>query len=713
CSSSISNAITVAVNPPFVPTAAANPTTICLGQSFSLSATGYATAPFTTEGFENNPAGWKSDGGNMNAGNNNSQNNPWNITGYNKTINGNTFPNPPVVQGGKFAITSGLQNSILTTPVFSLAGMTSASLQFLQALKLGAGGTAKIEISTNGSSGPWTALQQYTGVTTVGSPSSFSSTSVDLNNYLGLSNLQIRFVYNGTNAPNDFWGLDNVGISGPYQSLTYLWSGSGPGGYTYTSNQQNPGSITPTTAGTYSYTVSATSSTGCVGTSNSVSVTVNPLPTATISGTTGVCAGQSATISVALTGTGPWSITYSNGAASTTVNNIASSPYTFTVTPGNTITYTLTVVSDKNCTGTTSGSAVITVNSLPIVSTSNSCVGGGTVTFTQSGGAAGGTWSVSGGGSINPSTGLFTPTTAGCFTATYNTPTTPACSNTKSFVVFPAAPVLVAPANTCNTAFTLPTVSPVTGFTVQYSIDGGTSWSTTPTISATPGCYSIQARYALTSACGTTPANTPSTCVSNVVNVVIFPTAPSAPTVNSGCGAITVTVPPTISGFTIQYSFDDGTTWGANTPPTADDCIGYKIRVRYVTSSACGSIAANTANTISGCDMSPATLRKVDNTKPAVTCPTVPPACEVASGTYTIPPLTTSDNCSSSLTITYDVKNSSGVTIRSGSGVNASGTFNVGTSTITWTVKDECGNTNTCTTQVTIYSKPTPTIYHN
>ena len=33
--------------------------------------------------------------------------------------------------------------------------------------------------------------------------------------------------------------------------------------------------------------------------------------------------------------------------------------------------------------------------------------------------------------------------------------------------------------------------------------------------------------------------------------------------------------------------------------------------------------------------------------------------------------------------------------------------------TYTLTVTDECGNTNTCTTQVTIYPKPTPIIYHN
>ena len=254
--------------------------------------------------------------------------------------------------------------------------------------------------------------------------------------------------------------------------------------------------------------------------------------------------------------------------------------------------FTLTGFSDNNTgcptTGTApSSTATITVNALPVVTTANSCIGGGNVTFTQSGGGAG-SWSVSGGGTINASTGVFTPTTAGCFTATYTT-TSGSCSDTKNFVVFPSTPTLTAPSNTCASAFTLPTVTAVGGFTVQYSVDAG-AFSASPTIPTTPGCHSIQARYVLTSACGGNAANTASPCgASNTVSVVIFPTAPNAPTVSGGCGNFTVTPPPSVSGFTIEYSFDDGGTWGANTPPTADNCTGYKIRTRYVTAADCGS----------------------------------------------------------------------------------------------------------------------------
>jgi hypothetical protein len=90
-----------------------------------------------------------------------------------------------------------------------------------------------------------------------------------------------------------------------------------------------------------------------------------------------------------------------------------------------------------------------------------------------------------------------------------------------------------------------------------------------------------------------------------------------------------------------------------------------------------------------------------------ITCPPSQTFCEVASNNYIIPAATVTDNCSRNLAITYNV---TGATTRSGTGTDASGTFNVGTSTITWTVTDACGNVSTCTTVVTINPLPTPDI---
>lgn len=61
-----------------------------------------------------------------------------------------------------------------------------------------------------------------------------------------------------------------------------------------------------------------------------------------------------------------------------------------------------------------------------------------------------------------------------CVTTPAGATGTGACgvSNTVNTVNFPQAPIITPPANTCNTAFALPTVPAVPGFTVQYSIDG-------------------------------------------------------------------------------------------------------------------------------------------------------------------------------------------------------------------------------------------------
>jgi hypothetical protein len=95
------------------------------------------------------------------------------------------------------------------------------------------------------------------------------------------------------------------------------------------------------------------------------------------------------------------------------------------------------------------------------------------------------------------------------------------------------------------------------------------------------------------------------------------------------------------------------------------------------------------------------TVTVTDNELPVIqTCPVVPVQCYNASGTYTVPEIEAHDNCG---TVSYSFV-VTGATSRSGTGTNASGTFAVGTSTITWTVRDDAGNTATCQTTVRINS---------
>ncbi len=93
----------------------------------------------------------------------------------------------------------------------------------------------------------------------------------------------------------------------------------------------------------------------------------NSLATAVISGNATICYGASTNLSIALTGTNPWSLTYSDGLTPVSVTGITTSPYVVAVTPLAASTYTVTALSATGCTSTQAGdrtgSAAVTVNS--------------------------------------------------------------------------------------------------------------------------------------------------------------------------------------------------------------------------------------------------------------------------------------------------------------------------------------------------------------
>ena len=157
----------------------------------------------------------------------------------------------------------------------------------------------------------------------------------------------------------------------PNTGSTYQWSitpvtggnGTFVGGSTGSSVN-----INWTTPGTATVTVIETTANACVRNSVTYTVTVNALPTATISGTSYVCPGASGTITINFTGTQPWTVTYTDGTTQTTLSGITSPTLIFTVPVSTTTTYSLVSVSDANCTGTVSGSAVFTV-SPPVITT--------------------------------------------------------------------------------------------------------------------------------------------------------------------------------------------------------------------------------------------------------------------------------------------------------------------------------------------------------
>jgi gliding motility-associated-like protein len=135
-------------------------------------------------------------------------------------------------------------------------------------------------------------------------------------------------------------------------------------------------SISVSPVSTTNYTVTGTMS-GCSGTSIAV-VTINTVPTVTVSSAT-ICNGQAAT----LTAGGASSYVWSVGAASTGTN-------TASVSPSSTTSYTVTG-SNGGCSAT--ATANVTVNSIPNVTVNNVTICSGEIASFSASGASTYTWS--------------------------------------------------------------------------------------------------------------------------------------------------------------------------------------------------------------------------------------------------------------------------------------------------------------------------------
>jgi hypothetical protein len=137
--------------------------------------------------------------------------------------------------------------------------------------------------------------------------------------------------------------------SGGTPGYTYLWSN----GATTASFTDNPASNT-------TYSVTVTDANGCTS-AGTVTITVNPVPNPSITGSTLLCVGSGP---VTLTGSGGNSYSWSPGGATTSA---------ISVNPVSTTTYTL-IASNGTCTA--SATHIVTVSTPPsdnVISTPSSC----------------------------------------------------------------------------------------------------------------------------------------------------------------------------------------------------------------------------------------------------------------------------------------------------------------------------------------------------
>jgi poly(3-hydroxybutyrate) depolymerase len=156
--------------------------------------------------------------------------------------------------------------------------------------------------------------------------------------------------------------------------------------------------------------------------------TVTCNATATISGSATVCSGTSAIISVALTGTAPYTFTYAIGGTNNSPITTSLSTYTFTSTGAG--VYTLTAVTDNSgCTGTMSGSATISNNTA--ITTSNkteTCNGSNYIVAFDIAGGDAASYAVTG-GTISSSTHFTSNPIASGTSYTYTVNDKYACTN--------------------------------------------------------------------------------------------------------------------------------------------------------------------------------------------------------------------------------------------------------------------------------------------
>ena len=268
-------------------------------------------------------------------------------------------------------------NTVLTSPVFSTVGMTSADLTFENLYQRWNSGdiTVALEISTDGGA-TWTVLRNYLalgnqGVVTANAQVP-ANESINLSAYLNQPNMRIR--YNYVSTWGYYWIIDNIAVSGA-ATYTYDWTSSPAG---FTSALQNPVDVVP--AATTDYILTVTNAAGCTA-DDTVSVTVNPLPTVTANASaTTVCDGSPVT----LTGSGAATYTWTGGVSDGVAFN-----------PSVTDTYTVTGTDANGCMD--SASIMVTVNPLPAVTASSTAsaicagdsvtvMGSGAVTYAWTGG---------------------------------------------------------------------------------------------------------------------------------------------------------------------------------------------------------------------------------------------------------------------------------------------------------------------------------------
>ncbi|OUR93248.1 hypothetical protein A9Q87_04665, partial [Flavobacteriales bacterium 34_180_T64] len=289
-----STIVIMAVIPPDIPPTiiGSDSFNICLGADITVVAQSeFGINPGFNEGGMFNEAnlnnfGWEVDGAaEMSAGGSNTNDTYWKETTGPKKFNGHCYES---LDNTKFAVASGIPQydapdhtisplTTLETNVFNTLGLSTAMLEFDQAYYLETGAWISVELSLDGGTtypitldpgteiGGSNLVFDYTGPSTTGfADVGFTgqcnnnqgtyidhATEIDLQNYIGLTNLRIRFSYYGTG--NSSWAIDNISI--PNAPINEIIEWTDETGAVVTTGSAT--TITPVTPGVQTYGVTS------------------------------------------------------------------------------------------------------------------------------------------------------------------------------------------------------------------------------------------------------------------------------------------------------------------------------------------------------------------------------------------------------------------------------------------------------------------------
>jgi hypothetical protein len=393
CSATATGSITV--NP--VPALTLTSATVCAGQPASLTAvgTGFATYVFSS--------------GLTQVG----------TTNVASSTAAGTYSVTATTALGCSATATG---SITTNPIPALT-LTSATIC--------AGQTANLTASTG-----FATYVFSSGLTQVGTTNVASSTVAGTYSVTATTSLGCSATATGTVIINPTAVVNLTSATICAGQLATLTATSGFSSYVFSSGLTQIGSsnvATSATNGTYS--VTATTASGCSGTATG-SVTVNALPTVTLSSAT-ICAGQTASL---IATAGLSSYTFSSGLTQIGATNVA------TGTVGD--TYLVTATNAAGCSASATGS--ITVNSIPALTLTSATVCAGQPASLTAVGAGFATYVFSSGltqvGTSNVAIGIA----AGTYSVTATTALGCSATATGSITVNPLPVVTLSSATICS-----------------------------------------------------------------------------------------------------------------------------------------------------------------------------------------------------------------------------------------------------------------------